>query len=436
MGKYFGTDGIRGEANLTLTASLAFKLGCAMKHLNVDKVIIGCDTRESKDILSQAVCAGVLSQGMDVILAGVIPTPCLIYYSEVNKIAGVMITASHNPYTDNGLKVFMNGRKLNEEQEGLLEKEIDDEIALISDKKIKVGHIVEALDVERLYLDMLKSNAPKSSKLKIALDCANGATYVTAPKVFRAVTNYLYVTGNKPDGVNINTNCGSTHIDNLLTFTLESKCDVGFAFDGDGDRCIASDGNRVYDGDMLIYIIGEYFKKHGMLNKNHIVFTIMSNLGILNGLKKKGIDLSLTNVGDKYVVNELVNNNYSLGGEASGHIIMPDLLKTGDGTLVALTVIKIMEETGKSLHQLTGEVTLYPDKTTNVKVVDKALVMNNSKLIDQIEEIKTLLGNDGKVILRPSGTENLIRITVSAKTYEEVENYTNQLLESVNQSLS
>lgn len=423
--KYFGTDGIRGYVNKTLTVDTAFKLGKALSLLESRTVVIATDTRNSKDMLFNAIAAGCMSMGLDVIDAGIVPTPGLIFYSMKKQITGVMVTASHNPYYDNGIKVLDKGSKLDEAIEEKIEKLMDSDIDNYSDT---VGKIITDIDVKKPYIDFLMSFASRTSK-KIAIDCANGATYLTAPTVFKEVCSNLVITANNPDGFNINKNVGSTHLDNLIKTVIDESCDYGFAFDGDGDRVLAVDKNgNVIDGDKLIYILGKSLYNQGKLNDETIVFTCMSNLGMLNTLHHIGIKTVVTDVGDKYVVRELMENGYSVGGEASGHIIMPDLLKTGDGTLIALNIVSILENS--SFEELTGDIEYYPETLTNLRVKNK-YVYNEEVIAKRVLEIKKILGVDSKVFLRASGTEDLLRITVSAKSKSDVIKYTEELKDLV-----
>ena len=410
--KYFGTDGIRGMANATLTVDIAFKLGKGLKYLNSDTVVIGTDTRLSKDMLVSAVAAGAMSQGINVINMGVVPTPTLIFYTSVKHIAGVMITASHNPYYDNGLKVVYDGSKLNPELEGLIENAIDNEIKEYDSDKL--GKYIEVTDYFDEYNELLKKVRVKTN-LNISLDTANGATTRTAEAAFKDVTNNLHVMANEPNGTNINNGVGSTHIENLVKFVLENKSDVGFAFDGDGDRVLAVDKTgTIIDGDKLIYIIANYLKKQNKLNNNKVVFSKMSNLGIINDLKEKNIDCVLTDVGDKWIVKALFEQNLSVGGENSGHIIVPSILNTGDGVLIAMLITKIMSEENKSLLELTSSITMYPDKTVNLRVKDKN-IYKEDVIQNRVNELINEFGTKGKIIVRASGTENLLRVTVSHK---------------------
>ena len=410
--KYFGTDGIRGMANASLTVDTAFKLGKGLKYLNSDTVVIGCDTRISKDMLASAVACGAMSVGINVINMGVVPTPTLIYYSSVKHIAGVMITASHNPYYDNGLKVVYNGSKLNPELEGLIEDAIDNEITTFdSDKLGKYIEVDDYFDEYNKLLDSIRVH----SNMNISLDCANGATTRTAFDAFKDVTDNLHIMANEPNGININNGVGSTHIENLVKFVLDNKSDVGFAFDGDGDRVLAVDKTgTIIDGDKLIYIIANYLKKQNKLNHNKVVFSKMSNLGIINDLKEKDIDCVLTDVGDKWIVKALFEQDLSVGGENSGHIIVPSILNTGDGVLIAMLITKIMHEENKSLLELTSSIFMYPDSTVNLRVKDKN-IYKEDVIQNRVNELINEFGTNGKIIVRASGTENLLRVTVSHK---------------------
>lgn len=418
--KYFGTDGIRGKVNDTLTPDIAYRLGRSLVALGGSQIVIATDTRASKDELFSLIAGGAMAMGLDVIDAGIMPTPALIYYSGLKKITGVMVTASHNPYYDNGIKVLDKGEKLSEAKELEIEALMDCSDVAYS---FKVGRLIRDIDCKSAYISMLMKYTSKTKK-KIALDCANGATFETAPYVFKQMGEVV-VCANNPDGYNINKGVGSTNLDNLSKFVVANKCDYGFAFDGDGDRVLACDckGNHI-DGDMLIYILGTKLYQEGRLNHNQIVFTCMSNLGMINRLHKMGIKTSITPVGDKYVVRELLDNGYSVGGEASGHIIMPDLLKTGDGTLIALNLVKILEDT--SFSELIGDIMLYPETLTNLKVKNKQ-VCELKEVKERVKEIKELLGQDSKVFIRPSGTEDLLRITVSAPNLDDVNKYTEEL---------
>ena len=425
--KYFGTDGIRGVPNQKLKVDLVTKLGMALKVLGNNDLVIATDTRLSKDMLSSAITAGALSMGINVHFVGVIPTPALIYYSYVKKYTGVMITASHNPYTDNGIKVLKNGFKLSEEDEVKIEKLIDNP----ETPSIEVGkYYVE--DGMEIYLSFLDKFITKSNK-KIVIDTANGATYKTAPLAFNKITDNLTVIANNPDGYNINNGCGSTHLELLKRTVVNNKADIGFAFDGDGDRvlCVDNSGNTI-DGDMLIYIYARYLKANNKLNQNKVVLSMMSNLGLIKSLNDYGIEIVETNVGDKYIIKALFDNDLSVGGENSGHIILKDILHTGDGVLNAILIIKILEETNTDIKSYFNDVVMYSDKMVNIKVKDKSKVLNSKALFDRVDEIKKDLNNDCKIIIRASGTEDLIRVSVMARSKDLVEKYSSELVNIVN----
>ncbi len=411
--KYFGTDGIRGRYNDVITNELAFKLG---RSLNTTKVVVGYDTRESSEVLVKYLINGCISKGIEVINAGVVPTPALIYYSKMNNIYGVMITASHNPYYDNGLKVVNSGIKLNQNEELLIEKELNQNVLITYYDNVCIDE-----SVINLYYKLINNYTLKTN-LNVVIDCANGATYKTAPFILKDVCNLKVISSN-PNGKNINDNVGSTYINNIKMNMNDH--DIGFSFDGDGDRIIAVENNKIIDGDQIIYIIASYLKDNNVLNNNTIVLTKMSNIGILKRLDELDINYVLTDVGDKYVVEQLLKNNYSIGGENSGHIILPDILSTGDGLLVCLLLLKIMKEYNTTLTDLLSSISMYEDKMINLKVINKNIIYNDY-IVNKINEINNNI--DGKVIVRQSGTEDLIRISVMAKTKNEVKKYLDELV--------
>ncbi len=424
--KYFGTDGIRGIPNEKLTVELVVRLGKALCKLGNKEVCIATDTRISKDMLAYGVASGAMAAGLKVNYLGVLPTPGLIYYSYKHQMTGIMITASHNPYYDNGIKVFDKGFKLQGEVEAILEQAIDDSTNVGSE----LGTISYS-DGMLEYLDFLKQNIVPSN-LKICIDCANGATYQTAPQIFRSITAHLIVINNQPNGYNINLDCGSTHLEQLKKAVVDNHCDIGFAFDGDGDRvlCVNHRGETI-DGDKIIYILARYLALKGQLNQNKVVLSIMSNLGLISDLHQRGIEVVSTNVGDKYVVQALIKDHLSVGGENSGHIIMPDVYHTGDGVLIASYLVKILEEMNITIDDWLGDIRMYADCLTNVRVRDRTKVMESALLKQRIEEIKAELIQDCKIIVRPSGTEELIRITVMAQDAEKVKKYTEELKKMV-----
>ena len=427
MGKYFGTDGMRGVPNIKLTVDIISKLGSALECLDNKEVVVATDTRLSKDMLANAVMAGALSHGMNVHFAGAIPTPALIYYSYVKGYTGVMITASHNPYTDNGIKILNNGIKLTDELEAKLETLMDNPSVYTGE----IGRYIDEKEAMSTYLEFIDKFIQKSN-FKIAIDCANGATYKTAPTIFSKVTDSLVVVANNPDGININNACGSTHLELLKKTVVDNKCDIGFACDGDGDRvlCVDENGNTI-DGDKLIYLIAKYLKSKNQLNKNTIVLSIMSNLGLLHKLSDEGISVLETPVGDKYTHRALEEHQLSVGGENSGHIIVPSVLHTGDGVLNALLVVNLLSETNTKITDWFKDIKMYPDKMVSIKVSNKENVLNNKSLFDRIEEIKKKLNNDCKIIVRASGTEDLIRVSVMCKDEEVMLKYSDELVNMV-----
>jgi phosphoglucosamine mutase len=409
MGKYFGTDGVRGVAFEKLDANLAYKIGQGLSHaIDSKEVIIGYDTRLSSPMLAYMIAAGALSEGCHVRFAGVCSTPMVAYYSKEKEIIGVMVTASHNPYTDNGIKVFNKGFKTTEDEEHILEKFIDEPKGTIE----PFGTFEYATDFKEIYLKVYEQFELIQTNIKLAYDSANGANYQIAHELISKVAPNSTQIGNVPDGLNINKGCGSTHMELIQEYVRTNDIDLGFSFDGDGDRLLICDKDRVYDGDEIIYIISNYLKKKGQLSKNHVVLTKMSNPGILRALKLNGIDFSLTDVGDKYVSLELTSNDYIIGGENSGHIIMRHLLHTGDGLLVAMYLLSIIAEEKKSISELTSDITLFPYQLINIKDVDKS-ILQTDEMKRFLSDVKHSLGEDSLLLVRPSGTENLIRVTVS-----------------------
>ncbi|MDE6660963.1 MAG: hypothetical protein K2J93_03960 [Anaeroplasmataceae bacterium] len=425
--KYFGTDGIRGIPNQKLSYELLGSIGKALAGLGISNVIVGTDTRQSKDMLAYALIAGALSQGLNVEYVEIIPTPGLIYLSKLKKSIGVMITASHNPYFYNGIKIIKEGKKLTQEEEGQMEYWIDNP-SISSSKNIGVYSSAKHL-LKEYHKQLFQYIYP--TNMKIALDCANGATYKTAPLIFNLITNSLVVIHHHPNGCNINEGCGSTHLGSLSKTVIEEKCDLGFAFDGDGDRILCVDKNGIpVDGDLLIYIFSCYLKEKSLLKNNSVALSIMSNLGITQALRKKGIEVIETPVGDKYIVEAINNYDLSIGGENSGHIIFPEYTSTGDGILIAMKLIQILEETHTPLEDWLQDVVLYPDVLENVVVQNKKNVMG-IPLQKEIETIKEELNYDCKIIVRPSGTEDFLRLSVMAKTKELVDKYKIKLLQLI-----
>ncbi|MDE7212955.1 MAG: hypothetical protein K2N42_00070 [Anaeroplasmataceae bacterium] len=424
--KYFGTDGIRGIPNQKLSYELLGSIGKALASLGNSNVIIGTDTRQSKDMLAYAIIAGALSQGLNVEYVEIIPTPGLIYLSKLKKAIGVMITASHNPYFYNGIKIIKEGKKLTQKEEEQIEYWIDNPSSFSS----KIGTYSTSKHLVKEYHKQLFQYIYPTN-MRIALDCANGATYKTAPLIFNLITNSLVVIHHNPDGCNINEGCGSTHLESLSKTVIEENCDIGFAFDGDGDRILCVDKNGIpVDGDLLIYIFSCYLKEKNLLKNNRVALSIMSNLGIIQSLRNKGIETIETPVGDKYIVDAINNYDLSIGGENSGHIIFPEYTSTGDGILIAMKLIQILEETHTTLEDWLKSVVLYPDVLENVIVQNKKNVMG-IPLQKEIEAIKEELNYDCKIIVRPSGTEDFLRLSVMAKTKELVDKYKTKLLQLI-----
>ena len=441
MGKYFGTDGFRGNANVTLTVEHAYKVGRYIgyyfgKDKEYAKVVIGKDTRRSSYMFEYALVAGLTSSGAHVSLMHVTTTPSVAYITRTDNFdCGIMISASHNPYYDNGIKLINSkGYKMEKEVEDLIEKYIDGNIDELPYATMeKVGIATDYSMGRNRYIGYLMSIPTRAFKnYKIGLDCANGASSGIAKSVFDALGAKTYVINNEPNGININNNCGSTHIEGLQKLVIENKLDIGFAYDGDADRCLAVDSKEnVIDGDLIIYLCGKYLKDKGELNGNKVVTTIMSNIGLYKALDEIGIGYEKTQVGDKYVNENMVTNGYVLGGEQSGHIIFSKYATTGDGILTSLKIMETIIETKKTIDELLLPIKIYPQVLKNVSVSDKQKVLNDMNVKNKINEIENKLGNDGRVLVRPSGTEMIIRVMVEAKTKEECENYVNQIANEI-----
>ena len=435
MGKYFGTDGVRGEANVELTPELAFKLGrfggyvLSQHETEAPKVFVGRDTRISGKMLESALVAGLLSVGIHVYKLGVLATPAVAYLVKTEGAsAGVMISASHNPALDNGIKFFGgDGFKLDDEKEAEIEALLDaTEDTLPRPSAEGLGTLVDYPEGLRKYEGYLVSTGTPLEGMKVALDTANGAASTSARQIFADLGAQITVIGETPDGLNINLNVGSTHPEALQEVVKESQSAIGLAFDGDSDRLIAVDENgEIVDGDKIMYIIGKYLSEKGQLAQNTIVTTVMSNLGFHKALESAGINKAVTAVGDRYVVEEMRKSGYNLGGEQSGHVILMDYNTTGDGQLSAVQLTKIMKETGKSLSQLASEVTIYPQKLVNIRVEnamkEKAMEVPAIKAI--IEKMEGEMAGNGRILVRPSGTEPLLRVMAEAPTTEEVNYY-------------
>ncbi len=442
MGKYFGTDGVRGVANSELTPELAYKLGrfggyiLTRETKDRAKVVIGRDTRISGHMLEGALVAGLLSVGVEVMRLGVISTPGVAYLTRVMSAdAGVMISASHNPVADNGIKFFgSDGFKLSDAQEEEIERLIDaEQDVLPRPTGGAIGTVSDYFEGGQKYIQYLKQTIDEDFVgIHVALDCANGATSSLGTHVFADLDADLSTMGVSPNGLNINEGVGSTHPEGLAKFVLEKGANVGLAFDGDGDRLIAVDekGNIV-DGDQIMYILAKYLHANGRLNNNTVVSTVMSNMGFYKALEENGMTSVKTAVGDRYVVEEMKLNGYNLGGEQSGHIIFLDYNTTGDGLLTGVQLVNIMKVTGKKLSELAGEMKVFPQKLVNVRVTDKHAVTENEKVAAVIQEVEKEMAGNGRVLVRPSGTEPLVRVMVEASTEESCESYVNRIAEVV-----
>ena len=435
MGKYFGTDGVRGEANVELTPELAFKLGrfggyvLSQHEEQTPLVFVGRDTRISGEMLEHALIAGLLSVGIRVYKLGVIATPGVAYLVRTEKAsAGVMISASHNPALDNGIKFFGgDGFKLDDDRELEIEALLDaSEDTLPRPSAQGLGTVMEYPEGLRKYQEFLVSTGVQLEGMRVVLDTANGAASTSARQIFADLGAQLTVIGENPDGLNINDGVGSTHPEHLQEKVKEVGAAIGLAFDGDSDRLIAVDENgEIVDGDKIMYIIGSYLSSKGLLEKNTIVTTVMSNLGFHKALDAKGIQKEITAVGDRYVVEEMRKSGYNLGGEQSGHVVIMDYNTTGDGQLTGVQLTKIMQETGKKLSELAAEVTIYPQKLVNIRVENsmKDKAMEVPAIREIIEKMEAEMAGNGRILVRPSGTEPLLRVMAEAPTHEEVDYY-------------
>ena len=428
MGKYFGTDGFRGEANKGLNVDHAYKIGRFVGYYfsreHRCSVVIGKDTRRSSYMFEYALVAGLTASGADASLLHVTTTPSISYVTRTDEFdCGIMISASHNPYSDNGIKLFNSkGEKLEETVIDEIEKYLDGElteIPLAQGEDIGCAHDYAA--GRNRYIGYLISLAVHSFKGKrIGLDCANGSAFSIARSVFEALGAKTYVINDRPNGFNINTGCGSTHIDGLRQLVIDEQLDAGFAFDGDADRCIAVDEKGgIVDGDGILYIYGSYMKERGRLEKNTVVTTVMSNLGLYKAFDELGISYCKTDVGDKYVYECMSHNGYILGGENSGHVIFSKYASTGDGIITALKLMQVMCAKKATLSELIKPMTIYPQVLRNIRVFDKNAVLSDEDVLAAIRATEDVLAQDGRVLVRPSGTEPLLRIMVEAKTKEQ-----------------
>lgn len=444
MGKLFGTDGARGIANVELTPELAMAIGRAAAIVLTDsectrpKILIGKDTRASGDMLEAALTAGFCSIGADVFSAGVVPTPAVAYLvQKYGMDAGVMISASHNPCEYNGIKLFSStGYKLPDDMENKIEDIIfDDDYVMPAPTHGEIGKVEILDDALADYVEYItESTDERFDGMKIALDCANGSSAMTAKVLFKMLGAEVCMLSDTPDGVNINKNCGSTHIEALSEFVKNSDCLCGFAFDGDADRCLAVDGDgNLVDGDKMIAIAALDLKNRGKLNGNHAVVTVMSNMGFGIFAKDNGIDVATTKVGDRYVLEEMVKKNYVIGGEQSGHIIFLDYATTGDGELSAVQILSIMKRTGKSLAELATAMTVYPQILINVTVSNskKPLFDSDSDIQAAIKSAEAELGEDGRVLVRASGTEPLMRVMLEGKDINHIERLARNIADTI-----
>ena len=441
MGKYFGTDGFRGEANVNLTVEDAFKVGRFLGWYYGQKaqnsrcrVVIGKDTRRSSYMFEYSLVAGLTASGADVYLLHVTTTPSVSYVVRTEEFnCGIMISASHNPYYDNGIKVINErGEKLEEEVIEKIEEYLDGTTAEIPlAKRDAIGRTVDFAAGRNRYIGYLISIATRSFKnMRVGLDCANGSAFAIAKNVFDALGAETHVISNNPDGININTNCGSTHIGQLQKYVKEHKLDVGFAYDGDADRCLAVDENgEVVDGDKIMYICGKYMKEQGTLVNNTVVTTIMSNFGLYKAFEREGINFEKTAVGDKYVYENMAQNGHCLGGEQSGHIIFSKNATTGDGILTSLKVMEVILEKKQTLGKLASEIQIYPQVLKNVKVKSKAEAQDEADVQAEVQKAAEALGDTGRILLRQSGTEPVIRVMVEAPTDEICEKYVDQVID-------
>lgn len=449
MGKYFGTDGFRGEAGITLTADHAYKVGRFLgwyynelreKNGNHEpaRIVIGKDTRRSSYMFEYSLVAGLTASGADTYLLHVTTTPSVAYIARVDDFdCGIMISASHNPYYDNGIKLINDrGEKMTEDVIAEIEAYLDGESGEVPlAYGDKIGCTVDYSAGRNRYIGYLISLATRSYKgMRVGLDCSNGSAWMIAKSVFDALGAKTYVINNHPDGFNINTDCGSTHIHVLQDFVKEKQLDVGFAFDGDADRCIAVDENgKVIDGDLILYVCGRYMKEHGKLTNNTVVTTVMSNFGLYKAFDKVGINYEKTNVGDKYVYENMQQNGHRIGGEQSGHIIFSKYASTGDGILTAIKVMEVMLEEKQSLGKLAEPVTIYPQLLKNVRVRDKKTAREDKDVMAAVDAVADKLGSEGRILVRESGTEPVIRVMVEAPDDATCEKYVSEVVDVIYQ---
>ncbi|MEE3398404.1 MAG: phosphoglucosamine mutase [Eubacterium sp.] len=441
MGKYFGTDGFRGEANVDLNFEHAVKIGRFLgwyygaKEGKKAKIVIGKDTRRSSYMFEYALCTGLMASGADAYIMHVTTTPSVAYIARVDDFdCGIMISASHNPYYDNGIKLLNgNGEKMDEETILKVEEYLDGKVEVPIAKKDDIGRTVDYVAGRNRYIGYLISMSKYSFKdVKVGLDVANGAAWQVAKGVFDALGAKTYVINDSPDGCNINTDCGSTHIEHLQKFVVEKELDIGFAYDGDADRCLAVDekGN-ILTGDHILYVYGLYMKERGKLLNNKIVTTVMSNFGLYKALDKVGIEYDKTDVGDKYVYENMVQTGNRIGGEQSGHIIFTKYATTGDGILTSLKLMEVMLAKEKPMSELTAPVVFYPQVLKNVRVKSKPEAQNDPDVQAAVAKVAEELGDSGRILVRESGTEPVIRVMVEAETDEMCEKYVDSVIKVI-----
>jgi len=437
LSKYFGTDGVRGIANKELTPELAFKLGRVSGYLftvegKTPKVLIGMDPRISGPLFEHALIAGLMSIGAEVMRLGVISTPATAYLTKVtNAELGIMISASHNSFEDNGIKLFgPNGYKLTDEQEAEIERLLDEDDTLPRPIEDQIGVASNYFEGAQKYLSYLQETINNEfDDFYVVLDCANGATSSMVPQLFADLEAEFDTIGNNPDGKNINDGVGSTYPEKLQELVVEKNAHIGLAFDGDGDRLIAVDENgQVIDGDQIMYICAKYLKEKGSLRGNTVVTTVMSNLGLLKALEEIDIEVEKVGVGDRHILEKMRDTEFNFGGEQSGHIIFHDYNTTGDGLLTGIQLLDIMKETGKKLSELASEVKLYPQLLENITVEDKKAIMDDTNLETTIAKVEEALGDSGRVLVRPSGTESLVRVMIEAETDELCKQYADEII--------
>ena len=442
MGRYFGTDGFRGEANVNLTVEHAYRVGRFLgwyygKRLNKKaRVLIGKDTRRSSYMLEDALSCGLTASGADVCLLHVTTTPSVAYVTRTEDFdCGVMISASHNPYYDNGIKLINErGEKMEQETIDQVEAYLDGEHEEVPYAvRDELGSTYDYAAGRNRYVGYLISLATRSYRgMRVGLDCANGSSWMIAKNVFNALGAKTYVIHDEPDGLNINLDCGSTHVESLRELVLSEHLDIGFAFDGDADRCIAVDDNgNVVDGDLIMYLCAAYMREHGQLANNTVVTTVMSNFGLYKALDAAGIDYEKTAVGDKYVYENMLANGHRIGGEQSGHIIFSQYATTGDGILTAIKVMEAVLEKKMPLSELVAPVRIYPQVLKNIRVRSKPEAQNDPAVQEAVQAVAETLGDTGRILVRESGTEPLIRVMVEAETLEECETHVESVLKVI-----